>query len=213
LNERILQLAPFSRPHLVVRAMKLWILGDVNASDQVIDRVRGMWPLYEFAFVVRLMLFTLTGRPRAARSMVENAPPNMVSSPRLWLSATEAIESRTADATERARMACLDVARKAPWASNMAVMILGALGQTDAAFEITDGYLLWRGKVVSAEQDQAQAVNDYNRRMTQWLFTPPCAAMRADPRFLNLCEQFGLTAYWRNRGVKPDYMLTQDAEA
>jgi hypothetical protein len=59
-NERILKLAPLSRPHLVVRAMKLWILGNVNASDQVIDRVRGLWPTYDFGFLVRLMLFTLT---------------------------------------------------------------------------------------------------------------------------------------------------------
>jgi hypothetical protein len=43
--------------------------------------------------------------------------------------------------------------------------------------------------------------------MTQWLFTPPVAAMRADPRFGKLCDEFGLTAYWRARGVKPDYRV------
>jgi hypothetical protein len=42
--------------------------------------------------------------------------------------------------------------------------------------------------------------------MTQWMFTPPLAAMRADPRFAKLCDDFGLTAYWRARGVKPDYL-------
>ena len=89
----------------------------------------------------------------------------------------------------------------------MAVMVLGALGLVDSAFEVTDGYLLWRGKVVSRGQGDARDVNDYNRRMTQWLFTPPCAAMRADPRFPKLCDEFGLTDYWRARGVKPDYQV------
>ena len=32
--------------------------------------------------------------------------------------------------------------------------------------------------------------------------------MRADPRFLELCDGTGLTAYWRARGIKPDYQLT-----
>jgi hypothetical protein len=107
------------------------------------------------------------------------------------------------------RVACLNVARKTPWDVNLAVMVLCALGQTDAAFEVTDGYLLWRGKVVSTGQADSRAVNDYNRRMTQWLFTPPVAVMRADPRFLQLCEEFGLVAYWRARGVKPDYQRTR----
>jgi hypothetical protein len=43
--------------------------------------------------------------------------------------------------------------------------------------------------------------------MTQWLFTPPVAIMRADPRFMTLCDEFGLTAYWGARHVRPDYQL------
>ena len=88
----------------------------------------------------------------------------------------------------------------------MSVMILAELGQTDTAFELTNGYLLWRGKLVSSNPSDARVLNDFNRRMTPWLFTPPVAVMRADPRFLRLCEEFGLAAYWRARGVKPDYM-------
>jgi len=70
------------------------------------------------------------------------------------------------------------------------------------SFELTDGFVLWRGKAVSARD-----ANDYSRRMTQWLFTPPVAIMRADPRFDKLCDDFGLTAYWRARRVRPDYQV------
>ncbi len=207
-NERILKLAPLSLPHLVVRSMKLWILGDVNGSDKVINNVRGLWPLDGFGFLIRLMLFALTDRPRAALAMIDNAPPNIRAQLDfgLWRSAAGALETRSPKAIEAARDACLNVARQMPWMANMAVMILCALDQTDAAFEITDGYLLWRGKIVSASQADGRAVNDPSRRMTQWLFTPPVAVMRADPRFLDLCKELGLVAYWRARGVKPDYM-------
>ncbi|HVM22109.1 MAG TPA: winged helix-turn-helix domain-containing protein [Sphingomicrobium sp.] len=211
LNERILELAPLLRPHLVIRALKLWILGNVAESDRVIDRVRALWPNYDFAYSRRLLLFAVTGRPRAAHTMLDSAP-DMVGPPsqvELWRTALDALETRTPAAVERARAACLDAARETPWAVNVTVILLCALGLKETAFEITDGYLLWRGKHISTNQADGNVVNDYSRRMTQWLFTPPCAILRADPRFLQLCEEFGLAAYWRARNVRPDYQLRE----
>ena len=82
-----------------------------------------------------------------------------------------------------------------------------ALGLADSAFEVTKGFLLWQGRFISMDPANGKAVDDYNRRMTQWLFTPPVAVMRADPRFPKLCDEFGLTAYWRARNVRPDYQV------
>jgi len=205
-NERILQASPFARGFLVIKAMKLWILGRVGESDQVIDRVRGLWPDFDFGFGVRLMLFALTGRPKAALAMIHGSP-NMVRDADFWRVAAQALDTRTPAAVEAFRKRCFDVAENSPWRTNMAVMVLCALGLKDAAFELTEGYLLWRGRVVSSGQSAQQDVNDYSRRMTQWLFTPPVAAMRADPRFDRLCDEFGLTAYWRARHLRPDYQL------
>ena len=44
-------------------------------------------------------------------------------------------------------------------------------------------------------------------RSAPWMFTPPVAPMRADPRFNALCDGIGLTEYWAKRGIKPDYQL------
>lgn len=207
-NERILELAPLSRPHLIMRAMKLWILGRTSEADKVIDRARGLWPLDEFAYFVRLMLFALTDRPQAGVAMLDS-PPNLIKSPErvaLWRTTLRALEERSPETIETARLAFFEAASKAPWQVNMSVMVLCKLGLVDAAFELADGYLLWRGKIVSSNQSDPRALNDYNRRMTPWLFTPPVAVMRSDRRFMRLCEEFGLAAYWRARGVKPDYM-------
>ena len=86
-------------------------------------------------------------------------------------------------------------------------MYLCALGLADTAFELTEGFLLWRGKMISKDAANGKEVDDYSRRMTQWLFTPPVAIMRADPRFKKLCDEFGLTSYWNARGVRPDYLV------
>ena len=73
-------------------------------------------------------------------------------------------------------------------------MILSGLGQVDEAFDIANGFLLWRGSVVRRGQASKQMTEDSGWRIgVQWLFTPPCAVLRADPRFGPLCEEVG----WR----------------
>ena len=206
-NERILSISPFSRPCLTVRALKLWIMGKLTDADHVIDRVRGLWPDDGFAIYARFILFALAGRPGAARALLDSVPVFQGETARTWRVALDALESRRPAAIEATRTACLGVARNSPYNANDMVMLLGALGLTDTAYEITDGFLLWRGNVVSKNQANGKEVDDYSRAMTQWLFTPPLAGMRADPRFKPLCDAFGLSAYWRARGVKPDYQV------
>ena len=106
-----------------------------------------------------------------------------------------------------ARNACLRAAKNAGGLAAHAVMILAALDEVDASFDVADGFLLWRGDVVRQGKDSREITNDAAWRLgVQWLFTPPCASMRADPRFLSLCDGIGLTKYWRVRSVTPDFM-------
>jgi len=158
---------------------------------------------------VRFLMFTATDRPAAARAMLDSSPEWLGGAERvaMWRKVLDALETRTASAIESARTACLAIARKIPDQVNDVVMIMGALGDEETAFAITEGFLLWRGKIVNTNQADGKAMDDYSRRMTQWLFTPPLAAMRRDPRFQTLCEEFGLSAYWRGRGVRPDYQV------
>jgi hypothetical protein len=204
-NERMLQASPFLRPALVVRALKLWILGRVRDADNVIDRVVGLWPDYSFAINARFTIFTLTGRPRAARALLEKT--YTIGAREMRMSVLDALETKTPSAIEAARAACLKTAATSPPIANDAVMYLCALGLPDTAFEVTEGFLLWRGSFVSMDPANKRAVDAYSRRMTQWLFTPPVADMRRDPRFAKLCDEFGLTAYWRARHVRPDYQV------
>ena len=204
-NERILKASPFMRQCLVVRALKLWIMGRVREADEVITRVMGLWPDYWFANYARFNILALTGRPGAARTILDGArglPSGNVR--RLVL---DALELRTPAAIDAAQMACIEAGRGSPALANEIVMYLCALGLADTAFELTEGFLLWRGKMISTNSADGKSVDDYSRRMTQWLFTPPVAIMRADPRFQRLCDDFGLTAYWRARGVRPDYQV------
>lgn len=207
-NEKILAASPSARSFLVFRSMKLWILGRIRESDNVIDRVRGLWPDFGFGYWIRFLLFAVTDRPRAALAMLESKPEELVGeSEPMWRKALQALETRNASDVSSATKALLDEADEDPGAVNDIVMLLSALGQIDEAFAVTEGFLLWRGEFVSSDHADGKKMDNYSRRMTQWLFTPPVAGMRANPRFEKLCEEFGLSAYWRARNVRPDYKV------
>ncbi|QNM82708.1 winged helix-turn-helix domain-containing protein [Sphingomonas sabuli] len=203
-NERLLKQSPFLRPSLVARALKLWIMGKDREADAVISRVVGLWPDYPFGNYARFNILALTGRAAAARPLLDG--PGVADDNGMRAAFLDAVEQRRPDATEQARRTFVAIAEKNPPATNDAIMYLCALGEKEAAFEVTEGFLFWRGRFISANPANRRQVDTYNRRMTQWLFTPPVALMRADPRFAGLCNEFGLADYWRSRNVRPDYL-------
>jgi DNA-binding winged helix-turn-helix (wHTH) protein/tetratricopeptide (TPR) repeat protein len=207
-NERALRIEPLSADLLGRRALKLWIAGRVAEADKVVDQVRALYPADGGTWWVRFLILALTDRAQAALAMLKGEPkmldPALAT---MWEACLPALDQRSAMAIRTARNACLDAARKAGELAAHAVMILAALGEVDASFEIADGFLLWRGKIVRQSEGSKEITNDAAwRNGVQWLFTPPCASMRRDPRFLALCYGIGLTEYWRSRGVRPDYL-------
>jgi len=74
------------------------------------------------------------------------------------------------------------------------------------AFAIADDYLLSRGPAVRRGKRGPDSGDALPRINSWWLFWPPCRNMRADARFLPLCDGIGFVEYWRRRGVQPDYM-------
>lgn len=208
-NERALRIEPLSADLLGRRALKLWIAGRVAEADKVVDQVRALYPADGGTWWVRFLILALTDRAQAALAMLKGEPKMLDTAlATLWEACLPALDQRSAMAITTARNACLDAARKAGELAAHAVMILAALGEVDASFAIADGFLLWRGKIVRQSEGGKEITNDAAwRNGVQWLFTPPCASMRRDPRFLALCNGIGLTEYWRSRSVGPDYLV------
>lgn len=209
-NERGLSIDPLSRDLLPKRALKLWIAGRVSAADRVIDQARALRPTDPWPWFVRFLILALTDRPRAARAMSESNPA-MIPAPAeaaLWRTCLAALEQRSSPTIAKAREACRDGARLSGELAGQGVMIMSALGDVNMAFDIANGFLLSRGSIVREDEvGSKQAASDAMLRLgTQWLFTPPAAVMRSDPRFIPLCQGVGLAEYWRKRGVKPDYL-------
>ena len=209
LNERAIAIEPQSRELYARRAMKLWIAGRYDAADRVIDHARDVWPSSPFLWWVRFLLLATTGRAAAAQAMFDASLPKRPAPwIAMWRSSLPALVEPTTANLARAKEGCDQAAKAAGGLAIQAVMILGALKQINAAYEISEGFLLWRGSVVRAGDNRARQLgSDSGWRMSvQWLFTPPCAEMRSDPRFPRLCKGIGLTDYWKARNVQPDYL-------
>lgn len=213
LNERVLKLEPLDPTHIFRKALKLWIMGRVKDSYRVMDRAFDLWPENPGVWNARLMMLAFTERTEAASAMLDDGPAKLGSpaAAAMWRTALPALAHRSAANVAAARAACLDAAGKAPGLAAYSVMILSGLGEVDPAFEVANGFLLSRGKIVMRAQPGSRRtwVSDPGWKWTQWLFTPPVAPMRADARFQTLCDGIGLVDYWRGRGVRPDYQLAQ----
>jgi hypothetical protein len=208
-NERAIAIEPLSVALLGRRALKLWIAGRLSAADKVIDQARDLWPANVQIAFFRFVILALSGRAKAARAMVDGDPGMLdPTEGTLWSKSLPALDSRGASDIASARLACLAAAATGAWLAGQSMIILSALGHVNDAFEVADGALLDRGAVVRRAQPGAKAApsNAVFKVNTQWLFTPPAAVMRADARFLPLCDGVGLTDYWRSRGVTPDYL-------
>jgi DNA-binding winged helix-turn-helix (wHTH) protein len=213
LVERANVLEPFAAGNHFPKAQLLWILGRNAEADRVIDRAMQYWPEHQIVRFARFTIYAYTGRPRAALAMLDDPKtrPQLYSPEEisLWRVSLAALDQRTPASIAAARSANLDAARQNPKRSNIAILVLSALGQVDAAFEIANALLLFRRPAELRQQAPVRQppVKSTGWRSAPWMFTPPVAPMRADPRFIALCDGIGLTEYCAKRGIKPDYQL------
>lgn len=209
--DRAIALKPLAAGNNFPLAQLLWILGRTAEADRVIDRAMQFWPNHRYVRFARFTIFTFTGRPRAALAMLDDVhtrPQNFSSdSVALWRISLAALDNPSVANIAAARRANLNAVESEPRLASQAVLVLSALGELDAAFEIANQLLLFQDSRRSSAEDgiNQPRASSMAWRFTPWLFTPPAAALRADPRFNTLCDGIGLTDYWRKRGIKPDY--------
>jgi len=212
-NERAAAAAPSSPTPQWRRVLRLWTAGRDEEALALSERIFPLWPRHALVWNARFMVLAFTGRTVAAAAMLtgasaaaDNAHPVPLAQ---WLPTLDAFAEPSPDHLAKAKAANLVAARQNPGQATYAAMVLGQLGEVDAAYEVIDGLLLSKGAVVANRPiaPRSFVANSPSWCRTQWLFMPPLASVRSDRRFAGLCEQIGLASYWRQRGIGPDTQL------
>lgn len=208
---------PLSPMYQYRHVYALWSRGRLGEADRTIDRAYALWPRHPGVWFARLWLMGFTGRARLALGQINDveARPAGITEGMATLVRTsiEAIQTRRPATVQAAVDASMAAALTGPRASTSAILILSALGRLDEAFTVASGYMLRRGeRLMPLRPRPGQAgMTDQRRRHSQVLFIPVTAPLRSDPRFVDLCQDCGLTDYWRRSGHQPDFLVGRTA--
>jgi tetratricopeptide (TPR) repeat protein len=192
----------------------LWAAGRPDEADKAMDDAVALYPTHFAVWFTRFYLLMYTGRAREAVALGENLEARPTGIP-VWnfeqvLIIARAMLSRAPADIDAAVAAAMEGARKGAGFAENGIQFMSALGRLDEAFAIADAYYFARG-FDPGELRFSTEQGTYTRRdarRTHMLFLPSTVALRADPRFLRLAGQIGLTRYWQQTGVKPDYQAS-----
>lgn len=188
-----------------------WSVHDLAGLDHVGERAIQLWPTHPAVWIARFWTLAQTGRGHASMAMLDDAASRpRIPEPALRLLRTAVSASLAGgdQTTDEAARFCREAAARGPALTLAAINALGLLQRVDDLFEVSYAYyvLSGPGPVPLRHTREEPSINDQHRRVTQALFTPACSGMRSDPRFMNLCERMGLTAYWEAEGLVPDFL-------
>jgi DNA-binding winged helix-turn-helix (wHTH) protein len=204
-RERLSARDPLAAIFAYKAVYQYWSLGDETAMDHAADQAMQLWPDHPAVWTARFWTFVYTTRLAAAANMTRQPPPGLA--PTLVSVLADSAQSLRLGHKAKVAASARKLAGEGPPQAIAALFLLGALGAADECFEVTQRYYLHRQDhpVPLLSGREHPRLNEQNRRVTQILFTPACASMRADPRFADLTREIGLERFWREAEIAPDY--------
>ena len=210
-TNRLIDADPLAACLLYKGIYQRWSSGDLVGMDQLGDRGMHLWPTHAAIWTARFWTLAYTGRIEAAAAMLrDDAVRPHIPQPMLQLLkvVVAAVAEGSPASIDQAAATARDAAASGPARAIAALFALGLLDRVDDSFAVADAYYLRQGAgPVPLHSTKGElATNDLHRRVTQILFTPACAEMRQHPRFARLCDRSGLTSYWEQTGLAPDFL-------
>ena len=201
LHQSVIAREPMIPGPYAFAATALSSAGRIQDADALLKDASDRWPANPFIWWGRFNHLMFSGRPASASALIldpEARPSGMTDAnvqPFLQLArAAEKREANDVDAVIRfaTTMASGDV-RAIPDAAQ----IFGMFGRLDLVFASLDRYFLNRG-----DFGPPSPIRPHTRRYTDFLFSMPMTAVRADPRYAELTRLIGLNEYWHSAAIQ-----------
>ncbi|TPE61196.1 hypothetical protein FJQ54_09915 [Sandaracinobacter neustonicus] len=159
--------------------------------------------------VVGPLLMALTGRAADGEAAIQAVQQSQRSPSRILTALRGTVRAigsgRNAD-VQAAETELLTAARLGGMTQFVSLLGLGSLGRTEAAYQLARN---WYSQARANTRTAAERTVTLHRTSTVALFLPPLQGLRADARFLPLCSEIGLSAYWRGASQRPDFLAGQ----
>lgn len=194
-----------------------WAAGRLAEADHAAAQAIALFPRNPAVWFPRISLLMYTGRADQALAelaITDNRPPGTPEEDfEIVIAVAQALKSGSRADADKAAAANLGLAHKGAGYAENAIGFTASLDHVDDAFAIADGLYFGRGFQVGAPLYSAiqGRFSQLPNRRTGVLLLPPARAMRKDARFAALVDELGLTKYWKDSGVKPDYQRFGDA--
>lgn len=191
------------------RALGLWAAGRTVESESLIDRARRLWPLHPTIWSTAFWLRAYTGRGRDALRLLDDPAGGQLPVEHRSFMARAASMLLSNGGGDAAAAISANRRSAAQSTSNAehAMAIAGALGIAGEALLIAQAYYFGRPFEVAPMRSEPDTAMHQRDRKTLILFWPPMAEVRRGAEFGRLTAHLGLDRYWRQAGLKPDYLL------
>lgn len=195
-------------PAMTSHAIKLWCADRFDEAADLLDTLIERWPRHFSVWASRFKFLMFSGNLDEAQIMLGEAPVGLDEIDfEIWTAQTVALLKKNPSDIRVALELFDTVASKIMSKAQEAASFAFFIDRLDNAFAYLDVYYV-SGKPIRSFRERLFSNHQpfHSGVMTYFLFEPPMAAARTDPRFDNLTQRLGLQDYWRQAGVTPDYM-------
>ena len=191
----------------------LWSAGEIQRAEALLAEAVERWPKHPAIWNQRIKFLTHSGRADESARLLEDKSLHPAGYSEALLNASLMTAKALSGAVDRrlAVQANLVLLEAEPghflaWLNRkfsigqLVAQRAAALGESDTAFAILDGYYFARGPFAKL----APVAGDEDR-MTSNLFEPAMSQLWRDRRFGRLVDEIGLEKYWRDSSSMPDF--------